>query len=488
MTLPDVYFGKYGRSTKDWRSALVNQEDPDDELLYETPADVVGMLGFDPAETDSDDEIEKAEKPKCPHCGSGEYGLMPPDFETAKCKDCGRNWNHGIVDGINNPMDKGDLPGHEFRGNQYTDVVDGGEPGERPAWLPRRLTMEWLHQRLAYHQRMVAMDADQKPLVAPGESVHISRDMDPEEAKAQWERYRAAATAFRNEGNILEWRRHYGIGRRFFKVWQKANGGAAAAEEPESEATPELTTEYDPMNDPSLRASFDELKRQGKMDSRIPVDSGAWNNLVKADPGTFFNSIFKDSGLGYSIRSVSAGSSDISFRIALLDKDGNNVGHINRSITFESRFGANETVAYHSSFSIDAATGNKMRDEGKSIGKSLLGNSMYWYKKLGVKRIEVGANCNVGGYAWAKYGFVPSQHDWDRLRNAAMLVVSPRNPDAVFNILRDPNPKAMWAFSDTIAGKDFLLGESWSGVLRLDHPDELLRYETYTAKGKGSKK
>jgi hypothetical protein len=42
-------------------------------------------------------------KPKCPHCGSTKYALMPTDFETAKCEDCGKNWDHGIVDGINNP-------------------------------------------------------------------------------------------------------------------------------------------------------------------------------------------------------------------------------------------------------------------------------------------------------------------------------------------------------------------------------------------------
>ena len=47
-----------------------------------------------------------AAKPKCPHCGSGNYVLMPTDFETAKCDDCGKNWNHGIVKGINDPSDK----------------------------------------------------------------------------------------------------------------------------------------------------------------------------------------------------------------------------------------------------------------------------------------------------------------------------------------------------------------------------------------------
>src|SRR5271157_910992 len=44
-------------------------------------------------------------KPHCPHCGSDDYDLMPTDFETAKCKRCGKNWNHGIVKGINDPSD-----------------------------------------------------------------------------------------------------------------------------------------------------------------------------------------------------------------------------------------------------------------------------------------------------------------------------------------------------------------------------------------------
>ena len=46
---------------------------------------------------------QAAAKPKCPHCGSDDYGLMPTDFETAKCNKCGKNWEHGIVKGINDP-------------------------------------------------------------------------------------------------------------------------------------------------------------------------------------------------------------------------------------------------------------------------------------------------------------------------------------------------------------------------------------------------
>jgi ribosomal protein L37AE/L43A len=53
----------------------------------------------------ADMPLTENKKPKCPHCGSKKYSLMPTDFETAKCKDCGKNWDHGIVKGINDPYE-----------------------------------------------------------------------------------------------------------------------------------------------------------------------------------------------------------------------------------------------------------------------------------------------------------------------------------------------------------------------------------------------
>ena len=35
---------------------------------------------------------------KCPFCGSEDFGLMPTDFETAKCAKCGRTWEHAAPD------------------------------------------------------------------------------------------------------------------------------------------------------------------------------------------------------------------------------------------------------------------------------------------------------------------------------------------------------------------------------------------------------
>lgn len=42
-------------------------------------------------------------KPTCPNCGASDYSLLPADFETAECNKCSKQWDHGIVKGINDP-------------------------------------------------------------------------------------------------------------------------------------------------------------------------------------------------------------------------------------------------------------------------------------------------------------------------------------------------------------------------------------------------
>jgi hypothetical protein len=46
----DLYFGDLEEHKINWREELKDEQDPDDELLPETPKDVVDLLGFDPLE------------------------------------------------------------------------------------------------------------------------------------------------------------------------------------------------------------------------------------------------------------------------------------------------------------------------------------------------------------------------------------------------------------------------------------------------------
>jgi uncharacterized Zn ribbon protein len=86
------------------------------------PSTAVNNAGNGHEEVEGDPLFEHrvgAKKPKCPHCGSDDYGLMPSDFETAKCNDCGKNWDHGIIEGINNPYPKAARkPMHDDSGAQ----------------------------------------------------------------------------------------------------------------------------------------------------------------------------------------------------------------------------------------------------------------------------------------------------------------------------------------------------------------------------------
>ena len=37
-------------------------------------------------------KLNESKHSKCPACGCTKYGLMPTDFETAKCSECGKTW------------------------------------------------------------------------------------------------------------------------------------------------------------------------------------------------------------------------------------------------------------------------------------------------------------------------------------------------------------------------------------------------------------
>ncbi len=47
MDIPEVHFGNIESDDIDWRKFEDNSQD-DDEILKETPQDVIDLLGFDP--------------------------------------------------------------------------------------------------------------------------------------------------------------------------------------------------------------------------------------------------------------------------------------------------------------------------------------------------------------------------------------------------------------------------------------------------------
>jgi ADP-ribose pyrophosphatase YjhB (NUDIX family) len=140
----------------------------------------------------------------------------------------------------------------------------------------------------------------------------------------------------------------------------------------------------------------------------------------------------------------------------------------------------------HDYFSIPEA------GEGKGYGKKFLRDSFELYKKMGVDNVHVHANINVGGYAWAKYGFVPTQKSWDQLRKAVYTGDVPKKyMPAVEAVLGSSDPKAIWALSDfkfasmsntERFGKLALLGEDWEGNIDMTDQDAMRRFDAYVNK------
>ena len=112
--------------------------------------------------------------------------------------------------------------------------------------------------------------------------------------------------------------------------------------------------------------------------------------------------------------------------------------------------------------------------QGKGIAKKLMREAMDLYVDLDLQGITLEANITTGAYAWARYGFVPEQEDWDLVR----MLVKERfdgyqigdeaipTDDAVRlqAILDNEDPKAIWQLADfetdgRKVGKELLLDD-----------------------------
>lgn len=130
--------------------------------------------------------------------------------------------------------------------------------------------------------------------------------------------------------------------------------------------------------------------------------------------------------------------------------------------------------------------------QGKGLGKKVIGTYLEQYKKMGIKSIHVGANLDVGGYAWGQYGFKLSQWSHDDILELLK--------DAAHNPYAGPAPKkALKYFEEWTARngrkgfpmgditgmpgmKKYFINSNWEGYLDLDDAKALARFESYLSK------
>ena len=109
-------------------------------------------------------------------------------------------------------------------------------------------------------------------------------------------------------------------------------------------------------------------------------------------------------------------------------------------------------------------------------------------KDSGKSSLTLDAGLDVGGYAWAKYGFKPTAKSWEALKKSlyakasksGYLTLLPEEKLVLLKaILMSDDPASIFTLSDTDLGKDLLLGESWSGALNLGDSESVTRFLSY---------
>ena len=154
---------------------------------------------------------------------------------------------------------------------------------------------------------------------------------------------------------------------------------------------------------PASKDDFDKAK------VTLPPDKAAqdafiekWNDKVGVDPATFKSNFM--GGLDGPMR-LSATGNQININGEIHDSGGKSLGNFERNINLDTK------SAYSAYFKLDKSATKS------DIGKKMLAGNVETYKNLGVENVSVTANIDVGGYAWAKYGYVPTQSAWNSLRS-----------------------------------------------------------------------
>lgn len=127
----------------------------------------------------------------------------------------------------------------------------------------------------------------------------------------------------------------------------------------------------------------------------------------------------------------------------------------------------------------------KVHQEDTGVVKKLLRSLFGTAKSTSMKSIQMVADDDISGYAWAKYGFSLSPRQWGLVKSqikrtaAKMEMVAASSPveqKAVNLILESTDPKSIFALADLKLGKSLLSDTSWIGTLEFDDAESVTRF------------
>jgi GNAT superfamily N-acetyltransferase len=252
------------------------------------------------------------------------------------------------------------------------------------------------------------------------------------------------------------------------------------------------------QEDSGPRSYFESFRAPGDL-SRCPADFLAtWGSRIGVRPAEFFDRLLDTDKVGLASGDVSlegrAHEMDwLEYDLTLADPvSKEEVGSMCREISFDQE---SRPHVHHGYFQLSSGR------QGQDLGKELLAKSVEVYDQIGVGSVSLYAGLDVGGYAWAKYGFKPESEQaakrlFDTVRGRLDELDVPNGVRrSVERLLSDNRPEAIWALSDlngvtveeydgpTTLGKALLLGTSWPGTLDLTCPDSRARFDQYINRG-----
>jgi len=166
------------------------------------------------------------------------------------------------------------------------------------------------------------------------------------------------------------------------------------------------------------------------------------------------------------------------------DEEGNNFPYTDQ-ITLQRTFKklrTGELVAYHDEFSMNQVY--QKRGFSKKILKKLFDE----YKKMGVDEVKLCANMTIGGYCWAKYGFMTHIDNIHPILEEGIFnksITKEQKEEIIDLVLKESIIKdgsrlfPMNLIAELPYGKNLLKGSSWQGVMDLHDKRQMSIFNDY---------
>jgi len=200
-----------------------------------------------------------------------------------------------------------------------------------------------------------------------------------------------------------------------------ARPSTAQAEKPKPEQQELWPDKFPPIPEPKAKVDIAEFEKDDVelkvADTGLKMAQGGkaakdfekvWNDQVGSiDPGEFkekfLGGVKGTMSIVHRYKEDEDGQpyvNDLNISGQLLNENGAVIGQYTREIDLANNKADSSYFKLYN------------KNTGGGVGKQLLAANVEMYRQLGLEKVEVHANIDVGGYAWARYGYVPTEDSW----------------------------------------------------------------------------